>query len=180
MVRRFSLHTMKKKILFIMHLPPPVHGQSMVCQQIRNSEVINKEFDCRYVNLSASRTAAEVGQYGLIQTLRKLGRFAGAYLQTLWQLLTFRPATCYLTITCHGIPFLKDAPFVLLCKLFRRHIILHHHSKGMNRCAHKQPYRWLLPLVYRNTTVVLLSWRLYDDVASVVKRKQVEICPNGL
>ncbi|MBR5329971.1 MAG: hypothetical protein IKV13_00635 [Akkermansia sp.] len=171
---------MKKKILFIMHLPPPVHGQSMVCQQIKDSADINQAFECRYVNLSASRSADEVGHYGALQTVKKLWRFAGSFLNTFWQLLAFRPSTGYLTITCHGIPFLKDAPFVMLCKLFRCRIILHQHSKGMSTCAHKAPYRWLLPLIYRNTTVVLLSWRLYDDVAAVVKREQVEICPNGL
>ena len=79
-----------------------------------------------------------------------------------------------------GIPFLKDAPFVLLCKLFGRKIVLHQHSKGMSTCSRKPLYRWLLPLVYRKTTVILLSWQLYDDVADVVTREQVKICPNGL
>lgn len=170
----------KKKILFIMHLPPPVHGQSMVCEQIRRSESINQEFDCRYINLSASRSSEEVSQYGIGQITRKLSRFGGALLATLWHLLTFRPETCYLTITCHGIPFLKDAPFVLLCKLFGRKIVLHQHNKGMAAYAHKPIYRQLLRLVYRNATVVLLSWRLYDDIASIVKREQIRICPNGL
>ncbi len=171
---------MKKKILFIMHLPPPVHGQSMVCEQIRRSPIINEEFDCRYVNLSVSRSADEVSSYALHQIITKLWRFAGSYLNTLRQLLIFRPSTCYLTITCHGIPFLKDAPFVLLCKLFGCRIILHQHNKGMARCARNPIYRWLFPLVYRHTTVILLSWRLYDDIADVVKREQVQICPNGL
>ena len=152
----------------------------MVCQQIRQSEVINNTFNCRYVNLSASRAAEEVGSYSMMQTCKKLWRFAGSYLQTLWQLLTFRPEVCYLTISCHGIPFLKDAPFVLLCKLFGCRIVLHQHSKGMSTCSRKPIYRWLLPLVYRKTTVILLSWQLYDDVADVVKREQVKICPNGL
>ncbi len=171
---------MKKKILFIMHLPPPVHGQSMVCNQIRHSKAINNEFECRYVNLSASRNAQEVSQYGMGQIIRKLWRFGGAFLSTLWHLLTFRPETCYLTITCHGIPFLKDAPFVLLCKLFGRKIILHQHNKGMKSCSTRPIYRQLMPLVYRNTTVVLLSWQLYEDVADIVKREQIRICPNGI
>lgn len=171
---------MKKKILFIMHLPPPVHGMSMVCEQIRNNKDINSEFECRYINLSASRSAKEVSQYGLLQIVRKLWRFSGALLHTFWKLLTFRPVCCYLSITCHGIPFLKDAPFVLLCKLFRCRIILHQHNKGMKNYATKPIYRLLLSLVYRNATVVLLSWRLYDDISAIVQREQVRICPNGI
>ena len=42
------------------------------------------------------------------------------------------------------------------------------------------PYKWLLPLVYRNTKVILLSWHLYSDIAKVVKKEQVIICPNGI
>ena len=41
-------------------------------------------------------------------------------------------------------------------------------------------YRWLLPMVYRHTKVILLSWRLYVDIEKVVKREQVMICPNGI
>ena len=76
--------------------------------------------------------------------------------------------------------FLKDAPFVLLCKLFRRKVVIHQHNKGMSKCVDKQPYKWLLPLVYRKTKVILLSWHLYPDIEKVVKKEQVLICPNGI
>ena len=35
-------------------------------------------------------------------------------------------------------------------------------------------------LVYTNTTIILLSELLYDDVKNVIKREQVKICPNGI
>ena len=41
-------------------------------------------------------------------------------------------------------------------------------------------YRWLLPLVYKNAKVILLSWHLYPDIEKVVKREDVMICPNGI
>lgn len=163
-----------------MHLPPPVHGAAMVSRQIQQSAIINEQFNCRYINLSASRTSNEVTNYTPLRVIRKLFRFGGAWLRTLWQLIFFRPHTCYLTLTCHGIPFLKDAPFVLLCKLFRRKIIIHQHNKGMSTCADKFPYKFLLPLVYKNATVILLSERLYQDISGIVHREQVKICPNGI
>jgi hypothetical protein len=87
---------------------------------------------------------------------------------------------CYLAITCHGGGFLKDAPFVLLCKLFRRKIVIHQHNKGMAQDTNRWPYRWLLPLVYNNTKVILLSERLYPDIEKIVPRENVVICPNGI
>ena len=50
----------------------------------------------------------------------------------------------------------------------------------MNQCVKKQPYKWLYPIVYKNTKVILLSWNLYEDISKVVKREQVLICPNGI
>ena len=164
------------KILFIAPLPPPVHGSAMVSQYIKDSKLVQEQYDCDFVNLSTSRRMDEIGKGGI----KKLLRFIGSYLSLLWKLLTRRYDLCYLAITCHGVGFLKDAPFVLLCKLFGRKVLIHQHNKGMSGCVERWPYRWLLPLVYRNTRVMLLSWYLYPDIERVVKREQVVICPNGV
>jgi glycosyltransferase involved in cell wall biosynthesis len=50
----------------------------------------------------------------------------------------------------------------------------------MSSCVSKNPYKWLLPLVYKNTKVILLSWYLYPDIEKVVKKEQIIICPNGI
>lgn len=166
----------KPHILFITPLPPPVHGSAMVSQYIKDCKELQEEFVCDFVNLSTSRNIDEIGK----KSLMKYIRFIGAYFITFWKLLTKRYALCYLAITCHGMGFLKDAPFVLLCKLFRRRVVIHQHNKGMSNCVDKQPYKWLLPLVYRNTKVILLSCYLYPDIEKVVKKEQVMICPNGI
>lgn len=166
----------KRRILFITPLPPPVHGSAMVSQYIKENKELNEEFVCDFVNLSTSRNIDEIGK----KSIMKYVRFIGAYFITLWKLLTKRYALCYLAITCHGLGFLKDAPFVLLCKLFGRKVIIHQHNKGMSSCVDKKPYKWLLPLVYKNTTVILLSWHLYPDIEKVVKKEQIIICPNGI
>lgn len=164
------------RILFITPLPPPVHGSAMVSQYIKDSKLLREEFDCDFVNLSTSRRMDEIGKGGV----KKLLRFIGSFFIAFFKLLSRRYDLCYLAITCHGTGFMKDAPFVLLCKLFGRKVVIHQHNKGMNRCVNRWPYRWLLPLVYRNTKVVLLSWNLYPDIEKVVSREQVMICPNGI
>ena len=82
-------------------------------------------------------------------------RFAGTYGKVLWQLLMHRFDLCYLAITCQGIGFLKDTPFVLLCKLFCKKVVVHQHNKGMLRVVHRFPYSRLLPWVYQNVDVIL-------------------------
>ena len=168
------------RILYLAPLPPPVHGSAMVSEQIRNSKVVNEAFDGDFVNISTSRKMCEIGKGGLWLTLQKTIRFLVSFLKTLGLLLTHRYDLCYCAITCHGSGFLKDAPFVLLCKLFRRKILIHQHNRGMAKDVDRPIYRWLLPLVYRNTKVLLLSWYLYPDIERVVKREEIIICPNGI
>ena len=165
-----------KHILFITPLPPPVHGSAMVSQCIKDSELIRGEFDCDFVNLSTSRRMDEIGKGGA----KKLLRFVGSFFLLFYKLLVHRYDLCYLAITCHGVGFLKDAPFVLLCKLFGRRIVIHQHNKGMSGCIDRWPYRWLIPYIYKNARVILLSWHLYPDIAQAVKREQVMICANGI
>ena len=165
-----------KHILFITPLPPPVHGSAMVSQYIKDSELIRGEFDCDFVNLSTSRRMDEIGKGGA----KKLLRFAGSFFLLFYKLLLHRYDLCYLAITCHGVGFLKDAPFLLLCKLFGRRIMIHQHNKGMSGCIDRWPYRWLIPYIYKHARVILLSWHLYPDIAQAVKCEQVVICANGI
>jgi len=166
----------KPHVLFIMPLPPPIHGSSMVCQAIMDSRLIRSVFQVDCVNLSTSRRMDEIGKGGW----RKVFRFVRSYVEAFSKLLFHRYDACYLAITCHGAGFLKDAPFVAMCKLMGRKVILHHHNKGMERDVCRLPYRWLMPWIYRDTEVILLSRRLYADVKSVVTPAQIHICPNGI
>lgn len=172
--------TDKPRILFVAPLPPPVHGSAMVSQYIKDSKLINERFDCQFVNLSTSRRMEEIGKRSYALYFKKAFRFAGSFATLLAKLMRYRFDLCYLAITCHGVGFLKDMPFVLLCKLFGRKVVIHQHNKGMSADVGRMPYKWLMPLTYRGTKVILLSWHLYPDIERVVERSQVMICPNGI
>ena len=163
-------------ILFIVPLPPPVHGSSMMSMYIKKSKLINDNARCDYVNLSTSRSIDEIQKF----SIKKIFRFLYSYLKTFIYLVTRRYDTCYLATSCFGIPFLKDGPFVLMCKLFCNNVIIHFHNKGMKEYSSKPFYKWIYKLVYKRTTVILLSELLYDDVKGIIKKEQVRICPNGI
>ena len=170
----------KPVILMIAPFPPPVHGSAVVSQQIKDSVLINSEFDVDYINLSTSRSINEIGNTGILIFLRKSFRSAGICLRTFFHLLSRRYDLCYIALTCHGKGFLKDAPIALLCKLFGRQLVIHQHNKGMSQDIDKPIYRKLIPLVYRNAKVILLSLQLYPDIQRVVKKEDVMVCPNGI
>ena len=47
--------TKYSKVLFILHMPPPVHGASMVGKYIHDSKIINNAFECHYLNLALAK-----------------------------------------------------------------------------------------------------------------------------
>lgn len=165
----------KKRVLFIVPLPPPVHGSTVMCQYIKDSELINGHFNCDYVNLSASRSTKEVHKFQLV----KIWRVLFIWFIVFGKLLIKHYDLCYVALAFHG-SLLKDAPVVILCKLFRRKVVVHLHGKGASDDANNRIYNWLLKKTFKKTKVILLSWLLYPDVEEFVKKEDVMICPNGI
>lgn len=167
---------MKPKVLFILHIPPPVHGASMVGSYIKESKTINSQFDCDYINLGTSKTLEEIGK----SFITKLYRFLSLYITVLKQLIIKRPQLVYITINAKGFGFYKDAFIVLLVKLFNVKIVFHLHNKGVQTRQHLFIDNLLYKIVFKNTDVILLSNFLYDDIKKYVPLSMVHICPNGL
>lgn len=166
----------KNKILFILHIPPPVHGSSVVGLQIKNSTKINDEFESRYVNLGTSVSIDEIGKRGFI----KLFRFASIWFNVLRQLIIFRPELCYFAITAKGSAFYKDSCIVFLMKIFGVKLVYHFHNKGVSNRQDKWIDNLLYRFVFKNNDVILLSRYLYPDIQKFVPKERVYYCPNGI
>lgn len=167
---------LKPRILFILHLPPPVHGAAMMGQYIHDSKVINERFDCHYINLTTAKSLQDIGKGGV----KKLWRFFCLLLRIVKGLVRVKPQLVYVTPNSHGGAFYKDFVVVQLIKLMGYRVIVHYHNKGV---ATRQD-RWqddkLYRLFFKNLKVILLAEALYKDVEKYVKREDVFVCPNGI
>ena len=167
---------LKPRILFILHLPPPVHGAAMMGQYIHDSKVINGRFDCHYINLTTAKSLQDIGKGGV----KKLWRFFCLLLRIVKGLVRVKPQLVYVTPNSHGGAFYKDFVVVQLIKLMGYRVIVHYHNKGV---ATRQD-RWLDDKLYRlffkNLKVILLAEALYGDVEKYVRREDVFVCPNGI
>lgn len=167
---------MKPKILFIMHTPPPVHGAAMMGQYIKDSKLINSQFDCIYINPSLSHKVSSVGKVNI----SKVGKLLGIYWKVLKTVIKEKPDLCYFTATCSGWGIIRDAFMVGLLKIFHRKIVLHLHNKGVRNLRGNKIADIIYRLMFKNVKVILLSEHLYEDVTQFVKHKDVYICPNGI
>ena len=164
------------KILFILHLPPPVHGAAMVGGFVRDSKIIRDYFSAEFIDLGTSDSIQAIGKNGLGKYFTSLK----ILYQTLVQLLFFKPQLVYLTLSSHGSGFYKDCLVVFVLKLFRKKIVYHFHNKGVQNYQNK----WLDHRLYRfaltNEKVILSSKYLYDDIKKYVKEKDVSYCAYGI
>lgn len=164
------------KILFLLHLPPPVHGSSMVGQNIKESELINNSFKTRYINLLISRTVGESGK----TNVSKIIRFFVSWVKLLFELIKGKPDLCYFALSATESAFYKDVLLVSLLKLFRVKKVFHLHNKGVKNQEFSKIDSLLYRFVFKNSDVILLSLYLYEDINTFVSKQQVYICPNGV
>jgi glycosyltransferase involved in cell wall biosynthesis len=167
---------LKKKILFILHLPPPIHGATLVGQFIQQSTLINDNFECEYINLTTSKQLSNIGRVGY----RKLLTCLKLYIKVFFTIIKKRHDLYYLTINSKGNGFYKDFVIVILIKIFGYKVVYHYHNKGITEGQDN----WLLNLMYRfqfkNSRVILLSPLLYWDVAKYLPKEKVYYCANGI
>ena len=166
----------RPKILFVLHLPPPVHGAAMVGKYIHDSKLINEKFECRYINLTTASSLEDIGKL----SLSKLKTFVRLVCHIRREVKAFRPQLVYITPNAKGGAFYKDFIVVEMLKMMGCRIVAHYHNKGVS--THQE--QWLDNLLYKRffkgIKVILLGKSLYKDVEKYVKWEDVYICPNGI
>lgn len=167
---------MKPSILFLLHLPPPVHGAAVVGKYIEDSRLINDSFDARFINLSTSSSNKEIDKGGF----RKITTFFRRASLLRKTIKSKQFDLVYVTLSTTGLGFLKDLVLVTILKKANLKIIYHFHNKGVR---HQQD-RWLMNKLYRyafrHTQSILLSPLLYHDIEKYVSPQNVYYCPNGI
>ena len=163
-------------ILFIIHMPPPIHGAAMVGKYIHDSDKINSEFACHYINLATAFGLEDIGKF----KLKKVFLFYRLLRQIHESIKNIQPQLVYITPNSKGGPFYKDFVVVMMLKKMGCKIVAHYHNKGV---ATRQG-KWLDDLLYRSffkgIKVILLGEALYQDIKKYVRREDVYICPNGI
>ena len=167
---------MNPKILFIMHMPPPVHGAAMVGQYIHDSELINGEFESHYINLTTAKNLQDIGKVGM----RKLIDFFKLLKKIRKAVKNIKPQLVYVTPNACGGAFYKDFVVVEMLKHLGCKVIVHYHNKGVSTRQNRHLDNALYRRFFKNIKVILLSECLYEDVKKYVKKEDVFVCGNGI
>lgn len=147
------------KILYLIQLPPPLHGVSKLNEFIFQSKKINNGYEKQAVVLKFSNDLSELSAL----SIKKLFFFFKVIKNLIFELFFFKPDMVYFTIVPTGKAFYRDLVFVFLLKLFRKKIIYHFHGQGIQpfilKRYNKRLYNWAL----KNAFVIHLSKGLLES-----------------
>ena len=168
--------TDRKRILFILHLPPPVHGASVVGAQIRDSRLVADSFETRFINLSASQRLGEIARF----SFRKVTFLFQLLKQVRKTVREWKPDLVYVTPTSQRPGFLKDYVLVRMLKREGCRIIVHMHNAGVSECQDRWLDNYLYSRFFPNLQVIQISEGLYPDIQKYVPAVRVSVCSNGV
>ncbi len=155
---------MKKKILFLFPLPPPIHGVSTINESIFKSKKIKKQFSTLFINSSTTKNFNEIERFRLFKFLI----FFKICLDLIYKLNQFKPNLVYLNLSPHGLGFYKDSLLILIIKAFKVRIVNHVHGKGINNEIKKKNLkRNFYRFIFNNMDLICLSKILKKDIEKV-------------
>lgn len=167
---------LKKRILFFLHLPPPVHGASLVGCIIKDNFDLEGIYSKKYNSIGTTKYFSERRKFKLV----KLFRFVNNYIKNIFQLFIFHPHLVYLTCSTHGLGFVKDSLYILICKILKIKVLLHFHNKGF----HKKKLSYFGTLyhnfVLNNVKSIILSERIVSFYNPFIINSNVFFLGNGI
>lgn len=166
----------KSKVLFLLHLPPPIHGSSLVGNWIKESQKINENFECRYIDLLASSSVDKSGKISVTKLIGALQTF----FKLLYQLIFFKPLICYFALTGTGMGFYRDVLLTSIIRVFGVSRLYHLHNKGISEFSKNTINDVLYKFLFQNSKIVILSEYLYFDIEKYVPFKDTSVCFNGV
>ncbi len=166
----------KNKVLFLVHLPPPVHGSALLGELVVKSEKIRSEFKTFNINLLISKTVSSSGHFSFIKLIRAIITIV----KTFYVVTTKRPQLCYFALSSTGFALYRDFILVLILKLFQIKIIYHLHNKGIKQNQEFFLNNHLYKLIFNGNKVIVGSKSLYSDIKDYYEFENVYLCPNGI
>lgn len=167
---------MQNRVLFLMQLPPPVHGAATVNKNIADSKLISNNFKTKILELRFISTLEEMGRF----SWKKIALIFPFAIRLFKDLIVFRPHLVYYTIVPKGFAFYRDAFFVSIIKLFGKKIAFHLHIRGIqNAIGNSKLKRTIYRFVFGKQTAVVLANSLAYELNGLNSR-EILVLPNGI
>jgi len=167
----------KKKVVFLGKLPPPFIGPAVATKIILNSELKDK-FDIIHLDTSDHRDINTLGKFDLINIFLQLKH----YFLLFWMLAKHRPEMVYVPSAQTTVGYLRDIPYILIIKLFRKKVICHLRGGNFRNWfeSRGKMMKWLVRRIQKKIDGQIV---LGDNLRYMFKRlmpdEKIFVVPNG-
>ena len=165
----------KRKILFLVQVPPPTHGSNIINKLVLESKVINETYSTKHISMQFAKNINDVGTISFWKIVKMIRTF----FSLIKELLVFKPDLVYFTIAPVGAPFYRDVLYVSIIKIFKKELLFHLHGNGILENGKLNINRNLYKFIFRNTHIICLSELLTSDIRDVYSGKPY-IVNNGI
>lgn len=165
-----------KRILFIVQLPPPIHGASIMNSHVVTSEIIKRNFIVEVVNLQFAKSVKDIAKF----SIKKIIKSISFGYEIFNKIKLNKPDLIYFTLSPIGYAFYRDFFYVLLINMMHANTIFHLHGKGINnKAANSWINKKLYKYVFKGKNVICLSKNLANDLVNISNFVPF-IVPNGI
>lgn len=168
----------RNKILFLIQLPPPVHGVGLINRMVWEDKDLLPGWDRILVKLNFSERTNQLRRFSFYKTFRYLG----TWFRVLGILLFRHVELAYFSIVPTVPGFHRDLFFVLLIKIFRLIPVYHLHLMGIHDAGKKRILRFLYKWTFSNSIIIHQSESVsqleFNTLA--IKNSRIFIQSNGI
>jgi glycosyltransferase involved in cell wall biosynthesis len=166
------------KILYLIQLPPPVHGVSTINSIIYHSPTINSGINKLLLEVKFSDTLSELRK----TSFSKLMKFCSLAGKLRKLLRKESPDLVYFSVILVGKGFWRDLLLIRVIKRTGTTPVYHIHNRGIGRNAKRPLYRILYRYIFSNAIVIHLSVKLLEQEVIPFKGANCRTyaVPNGI
>jgi glycosyltransferase involved in cell wall biosynthesis len=165
----------KPNILFMVQLPPPVHGAALRNKSLLESSKLNEDFSLIAAPLYFANEVRNIGKF----SFRKI-YLTFTYCANLIRILKKnRVDLAYFTLSPFGWAFYRDMLIVSILKMFHVKRLYHLRIKGIKKTTQSGIGKGLVNYAFKNASVICLSKNHVEDLIGT-EPKKIFVIPNGI
>ena len=159
--------------LLILHLPPPIHGASMVGEFILKNKRINDELNNHFVKISMAEEIEDLMSFKWSKVTKSIALFAKVF----GLILLKRPRAIYFTPSYKGFAFYRDLIIRQILMFFKYligfKVYFHFHTSGVPNYDNNKFHSKLLNYFLGKVHLILLdpslanSFKTYPNVEKI-------------
>ena len=168
----------KVTVLFFGKIPPPYIGPAVATEKIINSK-LKDEFNLVLFDISHHKSIDDLGKYNISNIVSAVGQ----YWRLVKEIRRVKPDMVYMPSQQTNIGYLRDIPFWIIVKFFRKKLICHLRGGYFRKWYENEASGWMKALIRfwqkRIDAQIVLGDNLIQMYEHLMPRERIFVVPNA-